>query len=614
MVRPPAGSDPDVQSFASIAALRAACVTGRPAGTIVHVTSYDGPAWMGGGGLFSWAPTSSAKDNGGTVIMPACQAVDRPGRWLRIFDGAMNIRWFGAAGDGRTDDTAAVQGAIDATQAGGALLFPPGSYAITMLRTHRSETTWYFDHAELIGRANTKTPCILLIEGLHSQFFNLKINGDFNDNYACALWWYNADSPSQHIDIHSLEIRYARRGIVYGAMSGQTSTQAAQSENVIFGYHTRGVAKPILINHRNGVLFLNSPQLVAHDEEWERDRPGAFDRNANFAFEAVAGTLVVTGGEVQNSIAATGSFCALVDGGEVHLDNCIVEVSTPFYVHGRLAISGGRILNTQSMTSQFLVHADVDTETDLRVSSCRMLRNPNTGSFSDRPLAVVEGIARNLAITFNDCEIDEWASFTPMVLGANERVRLNRCRWRPRGLASQPYRIDTGASDLLENRGIDRAARSLRGYWPQGTSTSRRDLSPDTPAPTFASSLSVRSTNGPAGLFTIDPASLQTVQDTAIDVRPGDRFLVEGWVRSAAGNTASLSMVLFDEQGRSIRVGDDGFLAICDTHQNFIAPDWRYLRQIVEIPSGAAAFAGVGAHVRDGEVRFCGLQVRRADL
>jgi len=60
----------------------------------------------GGGGLFHFDPTSPLSDNGGTVIKPT--AAGATGRWLRIYSGSLDIRWFGAT-------TADLTGALNST-------------------------------------------------------------------------------------------------------------------------------------------------------------------------------------------------------------------------------------------------------------------------------------------------------------------------------------------------------------------------------------------------------------------------------------------------------------------------------------------------------------------
>lgn len=65
--------------------------------------------------------------NGGTVF-----AKLGGGFWVRQYSGAVNVKWFGAKGDGITDDTVAIQSAIDLLNlVGGVIDIPNGVYVIT---------------------------------------------------------------------------------------------------------------------------------------------------------------------------------------------------------------------------------------------------------------------------------------------------------------------------------------------------------------------------------------------------------------------------------------------------------------------------------------------------
>jgi len=77
------------------------------AGTVTnehcHLLGYYAPG-DGGSGEFYWDATSTAADNGGTIIKVA----GHTGSWLRIFSGAVTPKWFGAKGDGASNDTTPV--------------------------------------------------------------------------------------------------------------------------------------------------------------------------------------------------------------------------------------------------------------------------------------------------------------------------------------------------------------------------------------------------------------------------------------------------------------------------------------------------------------------------
>jgi hypothetical protein len=126
-----------IDSMADLKALNAG------ASDCVRLLGYHAPG-DGGGGLFFWDPTSGEPDNAGTVIMPAAnlirwvaaeggggQGLALAGRWKRVIEGPLSVKWFGAKGDGQSAalDGPAIQAALDAVPPdGGTVVFPPGHY------------------------------------------------------------------------------------------------------------------------------------------------------------------------------------------------------------------------------------------------------------------------------------------------------------------------------------------------------------------------------------------------------------------------------------------------------------------------------------------------------
>src|ERR1700752_3959488 len=94
----------------------------------VLVLGYDVPG-DGGGGVFYWDPASSEDEDGGRIIQPATRA---EGRWKRLPEAFVNVKWFGAKGDGVTNDTTAFQRAsrMINSNGGGRIVIPPGIYIV----------------------------------------------------------------------------------------------------------------------------------------------------------------------------------------------------------------------------------------------------------------------------------------------------------------------------------------------------------------------------------------------------------------------------------------------------------------------------------------------------
>jgi len=99
-------------------------------GDVLYIKGYHEVGDQGGG-LFVWDPNEpKANHNGGTVIDPSKAfpsdwsdetlkdswfntTNEGTGCWKRVFDGAVNVSWFGAVGDGEMDDTKAIQKCIN---------------------------------------------------------------------------------------------------------------------------------------------------------------------------------------------------------------------------------------------------------------------------------------------------------------------------------------------------------------------------------------------------------------------------------------------------------------------------------------------------------------------
>lgn len=83
----------------------------------------------GGGGVFYWDSDIDTTDDGGTLIVPGTRP--RTGCWKRLYEGSLNVKWFGARGDAMTPDDAAIQAALHAMPAaGGELVIPAGGYRL----------------------------------------------------------------------------------------------------------------------------------------------------------------------------------------------------------------------------------------------------------------------------------------------------------------------------------------------------------------------------------------------------------------------------------------------------------------------------------------------------
>ena len=135
----------------------------------------------GGGGIFYYDPNdTSTPSNDGTVFLgPSGQ------RYKRIYSGPLNVKWFGATGNGSTDDTQAITNTITSASSlsVNVVFFPSGTYVISSYILLPSNITLYAKQysvtiTPLTG--STSKPYLFKVQGSTSNvlFDGIIFNGN----------------------------------------------------------------------------------------------------------------------------------------------------------------------------------------------------------------------------------------------------------------------------------------------------------------------------------------------------------------------------------------------------------------------------------------------------
>jgi hypothetical protein len=146
--------------------------------------------------------------------------------------------WFGAGGQGTTDDTAAVQRALDSVgERPGSRLILAGRYAITRLLVSRFGSAIHAESAWLVARPGPSDYLIRFAPSAHSSCITGKlfIDLDYNLGYACAI-----QVNARHFISHNVEIWRAPLGWLFGDRAWATSgipgdAERGDSEIEVFG-------------------------------------------------------------------------------------------------------------------------------------------------------------------------------------------------------------------------------------------------------------------------------------------------------------------------------------------------------------------------------------------
>ncbi len=156
-------------------------------GTCVLALGYRTPS-DGGGGYFRWDIAARELDNTGTIIKPHALPASHPGRYIRDVDtGMLNVRWFGAHGDGASDDTAAFQQCHDAAGLIGhkQIFVPVGIYILEGLVL--SGIGIKGEPGAILKLAPDAENRMIIISGKDLSFEKLYLDGNAPNNLSCLI-------------------------------------------------------------------------------------------------------------------------------------------------------------------------------------------------------------------------------------------------------------------------------------------------------------------------------------------------------------------------------------------------------------------------------------------
>jgi len=272
--------------------------------------------------------------------------------------------WFGAGGRGLTDDTAAIQRAVDSVGGRpGSRLILSGKYAITSVELRQFGATIHAENAWLLPRPGAKADYLLrFAPSAHSATItgNLFVDMNYNLDYGCAI-----NVNARHFTAHNVFFWRAKLAWLIGDPKWATSgvkgdAERGDSEIEIFGSATCHCLRAVEAVGANtivkftGCLLFSFPWVLPKDDP----RRAAWEAEDATLIRAIGALVYIDSGEVANFCGrpfsevqpiATTDPAYFADYGKVYLTAAHVECGNFFATSNpRGIVSAGRA-NSLSM-------------------------------------------------------------------------------------------------------------------------------------------------------------------------------------------------------------------------------------------------------------------------
>lgn len=390
---------------ANIAALKAIDISEMAGNTQISVAGYYTPG-DGGGGTFYYDSGSSSTDDGGTIIAPDVGN----GRWKRIFSGIVNVKHFGARGDGSTNDNDAfrIASALVSSYGGGTLVIPPGTYVIGKQDFAGASGQGYAYRAhDVIRMDNCGSPITIFAQGATLKSASGLKFGSFNPSTGAEYGSISssldtrADAPIHfYFSGCSGGVSIIGKVVSDGNVANLTKgSQWGDSGYQVYGY---------------GVLIHDGTQIVDISGLLSKNHPvdGMIIWDVTSAF-ADRNTCV----RVKDSdfLRNGRQGCSIVGGHNISFENCRFSDTGKGDITDNTPGAG---VDIEPNTGRYV--------SDVRFSGCYFENNIGPNLTSN-----VSGAARIRHISFRDCVF--WSSISANVWVPVPGVTFTACEFRGTG-------------------------------------------------------------------------------------------------------------------------------------------------------------------------------------